>query len=107
MEARPRFRSEHGRPALAAIDQVLADRPQKNSHDFSQALERLNAFRNDMIRHQRSVEPDARDLDQRHRLNGVISVIVGGEYPVGPLPWEAVEKARAAFAELLDEVEAD
>jgi hypothetical protein len=105
MDAEPVFRSPHGQDALQAIDRALADKPVKHSHHFAVALEKLNLFRDDLLRHQRSFPPNQAGLERRMRLNGVISVIVGGEYPVGPLPWQEVEKARNAYARLLAEIE--
>ena len=40
---------EHATAALAAIDTVLADRPEKVGHDFSEATRCLSAWRDHCI----------------------------------------------------------
>ncbi len=82
--------------ALAALDRLLADRPDRVTHDFSAATRALTDYRAALLR--------AGILAGRPallgRLNAVISVVYGTHYPVTTPKWESLEQARAALAEL-------
>ena len=92
--------SDHGHAALQAIDRLLADRPDKVGHDFSEATRRLTAFRDDLVEAWRA----SRGEEDRKRMalaNSVLSVIVGGHYPLGGIPWQHIENARKALVTLV------
>ena len=89
--------------ALAAIDKVLADKPERNGHDFSAAVHCLSDLRDVLIRERRDRSPGPEARDRPGRLNAAISIIVGGQYPIGSVPWRHIEDARASFATLLAE----
>jgi hypothetical protein len=88
-----------GRDAIAAIDQVLADRPDKVGHDFSAATRHLAAWRDVLAQRWRhsAAESDRRALE---RVNAGLSVIVGGQFPLGQVPWPEIEKLRQDLSDL-------
>ncbi len=88
---------EHG--ALAAIDRLLADRPNKVGHDFSAATRHLCAWRDSLAQRWRhtAAENDRRALE---RVNAALSVILGGQFPLGQVPWPEIERARQDLGEL-------
>lgn len=92
--------------AMKAIDKVVADKPERNGHDFSAAVCCLTELRERLLL-QRQASPSRETRDRIARLNVVLSVIVGGEYPIGGVPWSHVESARDAFAQLLADLKAE
>jgi formate dehydrogenase major subunit len=78
---------------LAAIDKLLADRPEKVGHDFSEATRRLTAWRDHCIGQWRETRTAA-DRQRLERLNAAVSVVVGGQFPLGSVKWEIVERMR-------------
>jgi hypothetical protein len=85
--------------ALAAVEQLLAERPDRVAQDFSQATRCLSAYRDALIGIWRQTGAAA-DRHRLGRVNAVLSVIVGGNYPLGEIPWPLIEKARAELADL-------
>ena len=83
-----------GQDALHAVDQALSKKPQADSHDFSAAVRELARFREELIQS----DGIGKRLSQ---LNAVISVVIGGHYPVGPVPWPHLEKAREVLAKIV------
>ena len=95
--------SEAGKRALAAVDQVLNDRPNKIGHDFSEAVIGVSQLREQVIRERRA-DPSSHALLQRlGRLNSVLSVLVGAHYPLGDIPWDCLEESRGILAEIVAE----
>ncbi len=84
---------EPAHAALAAIDKLLADRPEKIGHDFSEATRCLTAWREHCIARWRKTqaEADRRSLD---RVNAAISVVLGGQFPLGRVNWNSIEDVR-------------
>jgi formate dehydrogenase major subunit len=91
-----------GKRALALIDNLLAERPEKVGHDFSEATRCLSAFRNDLIGRLRATGAEA-DRARLDGTNAVLSAVVGGHFPLGGIPWEHIEKARGRLAAVLRE----
>lgn len=91
-----------GRQTLAAIDQILVDRPNKVGHDFSAATRCLAAWRDVLVQRWRhsAAEIDRRSLD---RVNAAISVILGGQFPLGHVPWQEIEMVRQDLGDLADQ----
>lgn len=85
--------------ALAAIDTLLAERPEKVGHDFSEATRCLTAWRESFIRRWRETQMDE-DRRRLERINAAISVIVGGQFPLGSVKWDSIESVRKDLAEL-------
>lgn len=88
-----------GHAALAAIDQVLADRPDKVGHDFSAATRHLAVWRDWLAeRWRHSGAPhDRRALE---RVNAALSVLLGGQFPLGQVPWPEIARIRQDASEL-------
>ncbi len=90
----------NGSEALRAVEKLLAERPHKEGHDFSEATRKLTSYRDALIGRWRQThaEQDRRNLE---RANGVLSAIVGGHFPSGPVPWSLIERARDDLADLV------
>jgi hypothetical protein len=89
-----------GRDAVQAIDKLLANRRTKVGHDFSEATRRLTAWRQQLIERWRQTQSD---VDKRglERVNAAISVVVGGQFPLGAVPWSHVEQVRDDLSQLV------
>lgn len=87
--------------ALRAVDKLLAERPEKVGPDFSSATRLLVALRDTQIERWRhtNAEPDRRRLVS---INSVLSVVIGGHFPLGGIPWPQIEKAREVLAGLAE-----
>ena len=94
--------SAPGHNALAAIDQVLAERPAKNDHALSQATMCLAEFRDRLIAVWREPGIGAGERKQLAHVNAVITVVLGIHFPLGEIPWMELEKARGWLAEIVD-----
>ncbi len=79
--------------ALRAIDKLLQERPEREVHDFSEAVRRIVVYRDEWIAAWRRSGSET-DRLALAKVNSVLSVVVGGHYPVGPVPWAAIEAAR-------------
>ena len=107
MNATTAHASELAGKAMRAIDEAIAKKPERDGHAFSAAVRCLAELRDALLREQRDLRPSRHPQDKLARLNAVISVIVGGHYPIGSVPWRHVEEARSSFAEILAELEND
>ena len=94
-EARP------GREALEGMDAVLAARPAKDGHLLTAVNRNLCAWRDALIARHRDAPLSPAERDGLERLNGVIAVAFGVQYPQGPVPWDAFIAARGWLADLL------
>lgn len=92
--------SEPGHTALRLVDKLLAERPTKVGHDFSEATRCLAAFRDELIHHSRA-NPSSQDRERLAKVNTVLAVIVGAHFPLGEIPWSQIEKARGLLAATL------
>lgn len=90
-----------GRNVVEWFDKLLANRPKKVGHDFSEAVHHLVAWREHWVARwrQTGADNDRRNLE---RVNAALSVIVGGQFPLGPMPWLHIEHARQDMAALAD-----
>lgn len=89
--------SDNAQHALHLIDKLLEERPTRVGDDFSAATRCITAFRDELISQWRRTS-DAADRQRLEQVNAVLSVVLGGHYPVGKIPWPEIEKARALFA---------
>jgi hypothetical protein len=94
-----------GHRALAALDKVLAEKPHREGHDFSETTVALAAFRDGLIAEQRQSGETDRSVARLARLNSVISIVLGGHFPLGSVPWDEIEKVRGWLAELVADAE--
>ncbi|MBV9251352.1 MAG: hypothetical protein JO227_19145 [Acetobacteraceae bacterium] len=92
--------SDAGLASLRALDKVLAEKPEKVGHDFSEATRCLVSYREELISAWRSSRSVA-DRGRLLQLNAVLSAVMGGHFPLGPVPWTHVQKARDSLAELI------
>ena len=90
-----------GSQAVAALDTLLADRPDKADAEFAAATVRLAAWRDAWIARWRKsgTEADRRRLE---RLNAALSAVVGAQFPLGGVPWELLTRTRADLAALVN-----
>lgn len=86
---------------LRALDKVLSDRPNKSGHDFSEATRCLTAWRERLAARWRQTGADA-DRRRLDRVNAAISVIAGGQFPLGDIPWPLIAQARQDMAALAE-----
>lgn len=91
---------ESGAAAQALLDRALDDRPDKIYGDLAQAVRALVRLRDEWIAERRRSGNAARD-GRLERLNAILSVVSGSEYPLQGVRRERIEKARDALAELL------
>ena len=101
----PRSVLAQGEQALRALDKVLQDEPVKVGPDFSAAIAELTALRERMIGRLRQAGSDPGDVPELERLNGVLTVVISGHYPLGQVPWPMVESGREALAALLPDLQ--
>lgn len=88
-----------GQAAARAIDKLLAERAQRIGQDFSEATRRLTAYRDQLIAVWRSSGTQT-DFERLTAVNSVLSVVIGGHFPLGDVPWEHIEKARRLLADI-------
>lgn len=91
-----------GHRALAALDTVLARKPERDDHTLSEAAAELTTFRDAIIAEQR--RGGIRSADERRHLahlNAVLSVVLGVHFPLGETPWDELQKARGWLADLV------
>lgn len=85
---------------LRSIDVLLKDQPDKVGHDFSDATRRLSCWRDILAERWRQTRADAdrRSLD---RVNAALSVVLGGQFPLGNVPWSHIKQARQDLAAMI------
>jgi len=89
------------RVAIAALDRALDDRPiiYKIYHDLAEVVRCLVLLRTELTARRREGEAG----DRLERCNAVLSMVIGGEYPLAGLRRDRLRKARDELASLLDE----
>ncbi len=92
--------------ALGMLDKLLAERPERVGHDFSAAVRWIAAYRDELTAEWRRTE-SAADRLRLGKVNAVLSVVVGGHYPLGKVPWQSIEQARAQFVSVVESVDSD
>ena len=97
-EAPDRVRA--GRDALADIDKVLAQKPDKDDATLSKATQQLCLFRDRLIEAQRRPDHGHEDSRRLTRVNAIISIVLAVHFPLGDVPWDELEKARSWLADL-------
>jgi hypothetical protein len=92
------MRNDPGERAVALMDKLLAERPDKVGPDFSEATRCITAYREELIgRYRAGALPRGR-LDD---INAVLSVVVAGHFPLGGIPWDKIAMARERLVTLL------
>jgi hypothetical protein len=87
------------RTALHALDRALEDRPDRVYDDMAAAVRCLVRLRDSLISERRTGKGTPEHEDRLRRVNAVLSMTVGGEFPLVGIRKERIKKAR-------DEVEA-
>jgi hypothetical protein len=95
-----------GCQALDHLDKALAERPQKNGHELSAALRCLAEFRDHLVAARRRDVGGAAD-SLIEPVNAVISSVLAAQFPLGDIPWEELEKARAWLADAVENCQAE
>ncbi len=83
--------------ALAALDQAIAAAPKRDGHAFSDAVIQVSAVRDEVARAGRDTTEKRRRLTG---LNGILSMILAGHFPLGNPPWDEIRKARGWLADI-------
>lgn len=91
---------ERGEQALGAIDKLLKERPDKVGHDFSEATRLVASYRDMLVDDWRRTNAEPAH-DRLAAVNAVLSVMVGGHFPLGAIPWQHIERAREQLAKIL------
>ena len=93
--------ADAGHQALRHLDAILAKEPESDPDLFSRCTRELAALRNALILHAR--EPAVGDAAHRRlaHVNATISVVLAGHFPLGPVPWEELHRARDWLAEVI------
>lgn len=87
-----RMTSHAGQQALNALDQALAGRPGKDDHAFAAATDHLCIMREGMIHERRATGGTAESRRRLEHVNSVLTVVLGGDFSLGSIPWEKIEK---------------
>ncbi len=90
-----------GARAIELIDVALGRRPEKDDATLAATVEAICNYRRDMI-----VRRDAGDWSDTNEhglatLNGVLSLVLAIQFPLGNVRWHELEGARAALVELV------
>ncbi len=93
--------AEPGREALKLFDEVLAARPEKDGMKLTALNKSLCAWRDAIIARHREAPLAPEERDGLERLNGVIGVAFGVQFPQGAVPWDEFTAARGWLAALL------
>lgn len=88
--------------SLRLLDKLLAERPDRVGHDFSEATRWIAAYRDELIAEWRRTGSET-DRQRLTKVNAVLSVVVGGHYPLEEIPWPHIERARAQLASVAGE----
>lgn len=87
------------RAAVASLDRALDDRPDQIYHDLAEVLRCLVQLRTELTARRREGEPG----DCLERCNAILSMVIGGEYPLAGLRRDRLQKARDELASLLNQ----
>lgn len=86
--------------AVAALDKVMGEHPDKTNDELSQASQCLSHLRDHLIEEKRA----GRRVDGRlNKVNAIISAVIASEYPLVGVRWDRIKMARGALVELLEE----
>jgi hypothetical protein len=88
--------------ALAALDRVLEQRPDALQDELKDAIRCLVQLRSELTAEHRLDRNDAKARQRLDRTNAVLSVLIGGEYPLVGVRWSRIKQAREDLTKLLD-----
>lgn len=98
--------ASEGARAVELIDAALARRPEKDDATIAGAVEAICAWRGGMIRRRDAGAWTDQDEHGLATLNGVLSLVLAVQFPLGNVRWHELEGARAALAELVRRADA-
>jgi hypothetical protein len=87
--------------AMAAIETVLDDRPDKIYQEISDAVCSLIRVRDRLIEEQRAGDSSIDTDEWLHRINGVISATISIEYPLAGTRWQRVKMVHDGLKQAL------
>jgi hypothetical protein len=93
---------EHCHAAVEALCRVLDERPAEEHEYLLEAVRCLVRLRDRLIEQRRSGHPSPDLQDRLDRANAILSVVVGGQYPLVGVRWERVSHARDELRALLE-----
>ena len=88
--------ANEGVSALKRLDEILAQQPKPEQQLYSYCTACLAALRDRMI-------DNGADRAKLAHVNAVISVVMAGHFPLGPVPWDELRKARGWLADIVDD----
>lgn len=86
------------REAMRLLDKIMAEKPEKNGHDFSAAVRCLVEVRNGLV-------AGHDGGGQLPAVNAIISSVLGGQFPMKAIPWPSVDAARQRLAAVLRDLQ--
>ncbi len=95
--------SEPALAALAALDRALAGRPAKDQRDFNDAARSLAQLRNALLRSPRGLAPASSRSGILAQVNASLSLALAGQFPLGEIPWDAIEQSRQSLAKIVSD----
>ena len=90
-----------GARAIELIDAALAVRPEKDDAKLSEAVDAICAYRQTMIARRDAGDWNSDAESELGTLNGVLSLVLATQFPLGDVRWDELEGARGALAELV------
>jgi len=90
--------------SLSALDAAVAGKPVVNGQAFSAATHQLCQLRDNLAKQQREQGPTDASRKRLERVNGVISVVLAGHFPLGAVPWDELDRARVWLADIAAEL---
>ena len=93
--------AEHGTRAVELIDAALAARPEKDDSALSAAIDAICACRQNMITRRDAGDWNGDAEGELGTLNGVLSLVLAAEFPLGKVRWDELEGARTALADMV------
>ncbi len=94
---------ENARLALEQLDRAMVDKPRTDGNAFSLAAQYLSAMRDDMAMQQRADGPTPASRKRLEHVNAIISVVLAGHFPLGGIPWDELDRARAWLVDFAEE----
>ena|SRR5690242_6880748 len=89
------------RKAVDSLEQALEHRPDRVYEDMADAVRCLVRFRDALIERQRERKADPGARDRLRRVNAILSIVVGGEYPLVGVREKRIKQAHDELAQLL------
>ncbi len=98
--------ANEGVRAVELIEAVVARRPEKDDAALAAAVEAICAYRQGLIGRRDAAAWTDSDERGLATLNGVLSLVLAVQFPLGNVRWHELEGARAALAELVRRADA-